>query len=950
MRRHDTGHLRDLGYGYTKTITYFAASTTTLYLKVGSYYPGSDPGDYRLSVKKVVSDAFEPDGTAAQANPIATDGTPQTHRIEPAADVDWVKFDVVKDYYYYISAKGDITTDTVSPDLRVYAAVDATTPVSSDTSYGYAKTITYFAASTTTLYLKVGSYYPGSDPGDYRLSVKKVVSDAFEPDGTAAQANPIATDGTPQTHRIEPAADVDWVKFDVVKDYYYYISAKGDITTDTVSPDLRVYAAVDATTPVSSDTSYGYAKTITYFAASTTTLYLKVGSYYPGSDPGDYRLSVKKVVSDAFEPDGTAAQANPIATDGTPQTHRIEPAADVDWVKFQVDAGRAYLVAADGDVATDTIYPELRVYAAADATTPIASETGYGYTKTLIHVADSNTTLYVKASSYYSDDAGDYRVLVGDLTDAFESDDSFVAARRVLKDVEQSRAISPGDSDWVYFDVDGLLSYTVEAVPAELGGVTPDIELYDSDGTTSLKTGSRKVDYVADTGRRLYARVSGATAQDGGYYNFVLRRTTGPVLWAVPGDSSVSLDNVLFGTTGRKTIKVVSAGTASVSVTSAGISGGSGFALLGMPQLPASLAPGQSMSFDIAFTPTAPAPTGPPRLHGSYNGSSLFAVYSMYSATITPPYDFENIGGPGVATKSWLAGYHSGTSTQTVAAGAIYTIEWRVPTTNNWSGGYTGHTDFVVTLPGSSLSFGLGCTATGAGYCWLDRVPNGSLSIKTDAGDKTWSLYGSTGASGTRASTLTLSAPSIIGYGASATLSGKLSADTGAAMAGRSLTVEAAAIGSSTWRALGTVKTTSSGTYAYSVKPALKTTYRVRFFGDATFAPRSASRAVTPRAYMGTPVAPSSAYHAKAFATYGYLKPRHTSGSYPVRIYKYRLVRGKWKSYGYVNARAYNYSSYTKFSVGMKLPYAGKWRLRAYHADSGHAARWSSGYDYVTVR
>jgi hypothetical protein len=92
-------------------------------------------------------------------------------------------------------------------------------------------------------------------------------------------------------------------------------------------------------------------------------------------------------------------------------------------------------------------------------------------------------------------------------------------------------------------------------------------------------------------------------------------------------------------------------------------------------------------------------------------------------------------------------------------------------------------------------------------------------------------------------------------------------------------------------------------------------------------------------------------YRGKAATVKGYLKPRHTAGTFPVRIYKYRYVSGKWKSYGYVRAKASNYSTYTKYSASVKLPYKGKWRLRAYHpADAKHVAGWSAKYDYVTVR
>jgi|GEM_PF-6691476 len=102
---------------------------------------------------------------------------------------------------------------------------------------------------------------------------------------------------------------------------------------------------------------------------------------------------------------------------------------------------------------------------------------------------------------------------------------------------------------------------------------------------------------------------------------------------------------------------------------------------------------------------------------------------------------------------------------------------------------------------------------------------------------------------------------------------------------------------------------------------------------------------------LGTPVAPKTMMRTKYYTVYGLLKPRHAARTYPVRIYKYRYVSGHWRSYGYVNAKASNYFSYTKYSVKMRLAYKGKWRLRAYApADSKHLARWSSAYDYVTVK
>ena len=109
--------------------------------------------------------------------------------------------------------------------------------------------------------------------------------------------------------------------------------------------------------------------------------------------------------------------------------------------------------------------------------------------------------------------------------------------------------------------------------------------------------------------------------------------------------------------------------------------------------------------------------------------------------------------------------------------------------------------------------------------------------------------------------------------------------------------------------------------------------------------------AALPAAYVSTPVAPSSMSKTKSYSVYGYLKPRHTAGTYPVRVYEWRYVSGQWKSYGYVNARASDYSTYTKYSVSIRLATAGQWRIRAFApSDGGQTEAWSSGYATMTVR
>jgi hypothetical protein len=136
--------------------------------------------------------------------------------------------------------------------------------------------------------------------------------------------------------------------------------------------------------------------------------------------------------------------------------------------------------------------------------------------------------------------------------------------------------------------------------------------------------------------------------------------------------------------------------------------------------------------------------------------------------------------------------------------------------------------------------------------------------------------------------------------------------------------------------------------------PTIATSYQARFDGDADAGIPSAVPSgvvrIVPKAYLSNPAAPSKMSRKRSYTVYGYLKPRHASGTYAVRVYKWRYSGGKWRSAGYAKAKVVNYSSYSKYSVSLKLTTKGKWRLAAYHADAGHAASWSSGYDYVTVK
>jgi beta propeller repeat protein len=105
-----------------------------------------------------------------------------------------------------------------------------------------------------------------------------------------------------------------------------------------------------------------------------------------------------------------------------------------------------------------------------------------------------------------------------------------------------------------------------------------------------------------------------------------------------------------------------------------------------------------------------------------------------------------------------------------------------------------------------------------------------------------------------------------------------------------------------------------------------------------------------PSASLSAPVRPSPTSHLKHYTVYGTLKPRHIAGSIVGRLQCERYYSGAWhlvKTYQLTSSNHFGYSRYA--GVRVRLSHAGKWRIRARHADAGHAlsySRWRS----VTVR
>lgn len=189
-------------------------------------------------------------------------------------------------------------------------------------------------------------------------------------------------------------------------------------------------------------------------------------------------------------------------------------------------------------------------------------------------------------------------------------------------------------------------------------------------------------------------------------------------------------------------------------------------------------------------------------------------------------------------------------------------------------------------------------------------------------------------------------------YGASYTFRGRLES-SGTPVAGQRVRLQSSAGPTGFTNTSRIATTAADGSFSFSFITRDKRYYRAVFVAGETYYLDTVSsyRRVTPRAWVGTPVAPKTMYRGRYAKVYGSLKPRHTSGTYPVRLLIERKVGTTWKRHTVLKAKASNYYSYSRYTRSVRFKTAGRYRIRAIHPDDAlHARAVSAKWRYVTVR
>ena len=203
-------------------------------------------------------------------------------------------------------------------------------------------------------------------------------------------------------------------------------------------------------------------------------------------------------------------------------------------------------------------------------------------------------------------------------------------------------------------------------------------------------------------------------------------------------------------------------------------------------------------------------------------------------------------------------------------------------------------------------------------------------------------------------------ASSVVPYGGHTVISGTL-AENGIALGLVPIAIDRSTNAGHTWVQVATRTTSAGGAWGFTT-PGLssKVWYRAHYHGRFYFVQTvdhfsavSAAVSVTPRASVGKPAGyPKSGRKTKTYSVYGSLQPKQTpsaASAKAVVIQCYRKKSGTWVWHHTVNARVYNYSTYSRYSAGVKLPHAGRWRIRGYFKGSSINAAHYSTYRYTTV-
>lgn len=207
---------------------------------------------------------------------------------------------------------------------------------------------------------------------------------------------------------------------------------------------------------------------------------------------------------------------------------------------------------------------------------------------------------------------------------------------------------------------------------------------------------------------------------------------------------------------------------------------------------------------------------------------------------------------------------------------------------------------------------------------------------------------------------LSVDAPTTCDTRASVVVRVTLEYEDGLALAGQPLRIELRQSGVTTMR---TASTDTSGNARITVKPTARMRILVTFAGTDELEPATSEAvSILPRVAFSAPWTHAKyAYPGQRLPARGTLWPKHSAKSTSTTLVCERYENGKWVVRARYKARIVNTKTRSRYEGVVRFPSSGTWRVRARHADSGHAttrgpvtkvrvSNWRKRYRNVALR
>lgn len=359
--------------------------------------------------------------------------------------------------------------------------------------------------------------------------------DDFESDDRRADAQEYRVGRDGNQWRTLAGSDTDWIRFQADSGWHYAILASwltdphpAALRTELFGPDSALIGARTSTNGTEPPLYARIRRSGTYYLRITDS---GRQDHKPDLGFGSYALLVEGAPMP--DSDDTHLSAARLPIDGSPQFDRIRSPGDEDWFRFEVKAGRKYIIEATSDSFDASLSlkldpddpqfgPELATHAFATSRTARIEWLAPFSGATYIQAASWAATVFEPRGT------GPYflRVLETDKTpkfDLYEPDDSLALAKLVAVNGEpEQRSIHAEDDDIVAFDADSGAVYavTLPGLPRDLIGPYR-IRFLDaagspiSDSTYGYSWQEDRLVFHAPRSGRTFLRIAGTYAAGG---------------------------------------------------------------------------------------------------------------------------------------------------------------------------------------------------------------------------------------------------------------------------------------------------------------------------------------------------------------------------------------------------------------------------------------------------